>query len=321
MHSSVVSLLAGLAFFVSAVPASALHLYAESGQSQSGGIWRFPIVNRLPAAHPDFVYDCTIIYCGGRSMTVAPSGTVYLSTGEIYAYRHDRRRPSRNIRIPQPPSCQGYYASAYGIAASPRNDIAVGMVQIGYAQLSPNFTVLPNREPANCQGVLFYGPHESGYAQPLGFIALNSTSTYLAWSSTGDLFVIDTDGLDVLQFRNPVNNPTLVARYLTGYCNSNGGAVDERGYFYVYESCFGSPPDNIEVFHVGSTYPVRDIQLPFEDNPYYGRMNIAVADGYVYVPNQPHSRVDLFRANSNGPQRPVYSVRLPGPAGPLAIGP
>ena len=273
-------------------------------------IERFKLVNGVPQATPDLVYNGY-----GGLLAVAGDGTLYASAPDygngVVAFPPNADQPSRTITIPEHRVCgrgSGGYSGVSSLAADAGGYLFAGIYTTGTAAPVRGSHRGKHKSPRLCEDVAVYSPTADGEAIPIQLIHFPKPHWLmgLAVDASDNLFVDDST-YEVDEFVNALSKPKKTRVFKGGYVGyAHSIATDGTGNLYIASTDASYKTGRIERYAPdadGSGPPTSTIVLP---SGVYLLETIAERGRVVYVDGQDKG-VDLYHAHKNGNQSPFYS--------------
>jgi len=293
-------------------PRSTGHLWISvSTSTHYPSIERFKLVNGVPQATPDLVYNGF-----GGLLAVAGDGTLYASAPNygngVVAFPPNADQPNRTITIPEHRVCNrgsGGYSEVSSLAADAGGYLFAGIYTTGTdAPSSGSRNRGKHKSPRLCEDVAVYSPKANGEAVPIQLIHFPKPHWLmgLAVDASDNLFVDDST-YEVDEFANALVKPNKTRVFKggdVGYAHSI--ATDGAGNLYIASTDASYKTGRIERYAPdadGSGPPTSAIVLP---SGVYLLEAIAERGRVVYVDAQDKG-VDLYHAHKNGNQSPFHS--------------
>ena len=293
-------------------PRSTGHLWISvSTSTHYPSIERFKLVNGVPQATPDLVYNGF-----GGLLAVAGDGTLYASAPNygngVVAFPPNADQPNRTITIPEHRVCgrgSGGYSEVSSLAADARGYLFAGIYTTGTAAPSRGSRNRGKRKsPRLCEDVAVYSPTANGEAVPIQLIHFPKPHWLMGLAVDGsDNLFVDDSTYEVDEFANVLVKPNKTRVFKggdVGYAHSI--ATDGAGNLYIASTDASYKTGRIERYAPdanGSGPPTSTIVLP---SGVYLLEAIAERGRVVYVDAQDKG-VDLYHAHKNGNQSPFYS--------------
>ena len=295
-------------------------LYVAGSTSPSRGMFtdRFRLVQGIPAAHPDRVYNGY-----GGSIAVTGDGTLY-AVGPlqvIAAFAPGSDKPSREIDVA--PRCGPSVFTLIGpIAADENGYLFVWIYTYDGPSASHRLRADPDtRTP--CNGVAVYAPNASGYAHPVQAIRFSQGfgSAGLAVDRNDNLYLGQNYPADVKEYSSAIVHPKLT-RTITGkYLGTvRSLATDSAGDVYIANAAQSFSLGWIDRYAPtakGDGPPTSTIYI--EAPPPHLLYSITAHGHYLYASDS-NSSVELYHARRNGKQSPADSLAVSNVSS-VAVGP
>jgi hypothetical protein len=300
------------------VPAAAEltgHLFvAKTARPYS--ILRFPLNDGIPSSTPDFKYPGHF-----NSITVAPDGSVYgvqFGNQQLVEFAPGNSLPVRRIDFPANiPGCSGPYSGPTLIGALAVNRL--GDLFVAYTTYFSGFRAPPRTIGVHrlvaypCLGVVAFGPHAHGNAQPKAAISLSGQYLNgLTIDRDGLLYVANSYYDRVQEFVDPGSHPMGAGYVTVGMTYPDSLATDPAENLYELDGSLLTK-NSVNVYAAGAGSGSAPTTTLVFESAYNWVEDIAVWGKYLYASdiNYHGSRsVDIYDADSNGPTAPIFSLPL-----------
>jgi hypothetical protein len=285
------------------------HLYVAASYGGSGGIYRYPLSNGIPATTPDLFYPHM-----SSPMAIGPNGDLYsvvsLPDGiqnEVKVFAAGTTRLERHLILP---AGAGYESEA-DIAVDRSGYLFVSHYDNGFGAVA--------RKPDSANGfLLVYRPGARGN---------DSFSHYVpgfyggfALDEHGVLYAARSRGFDgeIQVFTHPETSLKVARTFSSdAMVRPEGIALDESGVLHLFD---GARTDYVSSYSDGSTgevTPVGTFSLQVPDTDY---TNITIGHRILYVPISHNNTVVGYPIVPSG-GAVLFTLGVPYPPTDVELGP
>ena len=282
------------------------------------GILQFPLNDGIPSSTPDFIYPGHF-----NNIAAGPDGSVYgvhWRDQQLVVFAPNNSVPQRRIYFPANiPGCSGPYVGPTligGLAVNRLGDLFVAYTTyVSGLRSTPARLRIRRAVTYPCIGVVAFGAHASGYAQPKAAIPLAGPYLNGVTVDTDRLLYVANSYFDrVQEFADPGSHPRGVGYLTVGMTYPQALATDPEENLYELDGGLLTK-SGVNVYAPGSGEHSPPASTITFESGYNWVEDIAVRGDFLYASDiNYHSgrSIDVYAAKANGPTAPLFSLPLKG---------